>query len=343
MYQFFCVSGYTRGSMPHTLQLLSPEEYVADATKLIKNAKTRVSFLSMVVTHDHTTNKLIDALAVAAKRGVKVNVAADMFTYTELSGQFIPSHYYSKRVRETTRMTRTLTQSGVHFHWLGRLNISTISGRTHSKWCVIDDTVFSFGGVNLYETGIGSVDYMFKITDKALADRLIKEQTRIVQADKQRYSYHSSSFSIDEHSTALMDGGFFGESLIYKRACELAELAKEVILVSQYCPTGKLSKILKRTPSKLYFNSWQTASSFNRMIIRAGILLSGHQTLYAKETYLHGKFIIFTMPDDTKIAITGSHNFIHGGVLLGTKEIALETTDPKVIRQLERFFKDSVQ
>jgi len=48
--------------------------------------------------------------------------------------------------------------------------------------------------------------------------------------------------------------------------------------------------------------------------------------------------MIFTMPDGRKIAVTGSHNFVYGGVLLGTREIALETDDKKVIRQLERFF-----
>jgi cardiolipin synthase len=48
------------------------------------------------------------------------------------------------------------------------------------------------------------------------------------------------------------------------------------------------------------------------------------------------------MPDGSKVAVTGSHNFVYGGVLLGTREIALETADPKVVRQLERFFKMNV-
>ena len=52
--------------------------------------------------------------------------------------------------------------------------------------------------------------------------------------------------------------------------------------------------------------------------------------------------MIFTMPDGRKVAITGSHNFVYGGVLLGTREIALETDDPKIVRQLERFFKTYV-
>nr|MBP6038525.1 hypothetical protein [Candidatus Saccharimonas sp.] len=53
--------------------------------------------------------------------------------------------------------------------------------------------------------------------------------------------------------------------------------------------------------------------------------------------YLHAKFMIGTMPDGSKRAITGSHNFMFGSGLMGTREIALETTDTKIIRQLERF------
>ena len=44
-----------------------------------------------------------------------------------------------------------------------------------------------------------------------------------------------------------------------------------------------------------------------------------------------------------KVAITGSHNFVSGGVFLGTREVALETTNKKIIIQLERFFKEHVK
>ena len=43
------------------------------------------------------------------------------------------------------------------------------------------------------------------------------------------------------------------------------------------------------------------------------------------------------MPDGQKVAITGSHNFMFGSGAMGTREIALETTDHHIIRQLESF------
>jgi cardiolipin synthase len=48
------------------------------------------------------------------------------------------------------------------------------------------------------------------------------------------------------------------------------------------------------------------------------------------------------MKDGTKRAISGSHNFAYTGVLLGTREVALETADPTIIRQLETFLDEEV-
>ena len=324
------------------MKLLTPQDYISQATARIEKAKRRVSFITMVITNDTATDKLLDAMARAAKRGVEVPVAGDMFTYTELSGQFIPSHYYSKRVRSATKMARTLSSAGVHFNWLGRLNLTTISGRTHSKWCIVDDTVFSFGGVNLYEAATKHADYMFRADNPTLADKLFKEHARIVRADKNRHAYRSHSSKLDDKSTILFDAGLFGDSIIYARVCRLAEQAKRVTYVSQYCPTGKLARLLKKTDSLLYFNPWQTAYGFNRTVIRAGMYFTKQTSLYKREPYLHAKCIIFELHDGSKVAITGSHNFVHGGVLLGTREIALQTSDKAIVKQLEKFIEKNV-
>ena len=325
------------------MELLSPHEYIRQATAAITQATTRVSFISMVITNDESTDELLDALAAAAQRGVEVCVAGDMFTYTELSGQFIPSHYYSKKVRSPTKMARTLSRAGVDFHWLGRLNVTTVSGRTHSKWCVVDDTVFSFGGVNLYEEATRNTDYMFRTSNPLLADTLFEEHGRIVRADKKRHPYRSHSLQLDDSSTVLFDAGLFGDSIIYEHVCRLAEHAINITYVSQYCPTGKLTRLLHQTTSTLYFNPWQTAHGFNRFVIRLGMFLTNQQTAYTRPTYLHAKCMIFEFADGTKTAVTGSHNFVHGGVLLGTREIALQTSDPRVIAQLEEFIETRIR
>jgi cardiolipin synthase len=48
------------------------------------------------------------------------------------------------------------------------------------------------------------------------------------------------------------------------------------------------------------------------------------------------------MEDGRRVAISGSHNFAYTGVLLGTREIAIETDDERIISQLERFIETDV-
>lgn len=323
-------------------KLILPKQYVRDATEQIKNAKNRIALLTMVLVHDDSTDELLDALCDAAERGVEVFVAADSFTYTDFQGSYIPTSYRSKRVRDAMNMQKRFRTVGARFEWLGRLSMVAFSGRTHIKWCVVDDTVYSFGGVNLDEQSVRNTDYMFTVTNEELASRLIAEQERIIKADRRGHAYRSHQFG-DDDNMVLLDGGFMGDSIIYRRACYWAERAEEVVLVSQYCPTGKLSRLLKDTKSDLYFNHWTNAGLLNRLVIRFGMLSSKHTTSYHRRSYLHAKFIIFTLKDGSKVAITGSHNFVRAGVFLGTREVALETTNKKIISQLERFFKDHVK
>jgi len=324
-------------------KLLLPQEYVDTATKHIARAKKRVTFLSMIISDSPATDSLIDALAGAAERGLDVVVAADNFTYGELGGHFIPLQYYSKRSRETTKMARSLKKAGVQFTWLGRFSAMPFTGRTHSKCLIVDDTVYSFGGVNLHDINLTYTDYMFAVKDTQLAFELHDEVARLIKADAENFSYRSHEFSFKTQSSVLVDGGFQTDSLIYRRATQLAREASEVLYVSQYCPAGRLAREIKRVKKrKIYFNPPAMANPWNKLVIRVGMLLSQYTTLYTRKSYLHAKFIIFTMPDGSKTAITGSHNFMPGTVLFGTKEMALQTSDKTVIAQLEAFYKKHV-
>jgi cardiolipin synthase A/B len=324
------------------MELLSPVQYVDDATKLIHEAKERVILLSMVLADHDATHELVDAILLAARRGVKVSVAADVFTYGEINGGFLPLRYYSKPSRHVTNLGKLLRNAGVHFTWLSRTKMTIFSGRTHSKWCVVDDVVYSFGGVNTYQEGIENADYMFKTESKKLADRMEQEYSRLILADKSGRLYRSRQFDYNgDH--VLIDGGILGNSIIYRRACDLAASAKSIIFVSQYPPTGKLTKLFRSKEYKLYFNRPSQAAWLNRLVINWGIWRSKLTTSYRRKRYLHAKFMIFTMPDGNKVALTGSHNFNYGGVLLGAREIALESRDPHVIEQLETFLKNEVR
>lgn len=296
----------------------------------------------MVVLEDSATKELLEAIKEAAKRGVKVTVSVDSYAFLE-SGDFLPFFVKHWRNRQKPRdMERSLRKSGVKFSWLGTRSTSLLSGRTHSKWLVVDDTVYSFGGVNLYERSLDFTDYMFRLENNEIATALVEEQQKVVSADKTNETYRSHQLALGD-SSILIDGGIVGNSLIYGRACRLVERATDVLFVSQYCPNGRLAKSLKNKSSQLYFNRPQQASFFNRVMIRCYMLTSRLKTAYTRDEYLHAKYLICTMLDGSKVALTGSHNFSSGGVWFGTREIALETRDPEVIAQLEQFFVDKVK
>ncbi len=307
----------------------------------MQHATKRIYLISMVIASHENTKMLIDALEAAAQRGVEVHVAADVFTFGEVSGGFLPVRYYSPGARDTNKMVRVLKKSGVHFSWLGRARMTLFNGRTHSKWCIVDDTIFSFGGVNLYGEGITNTDYMFRLVDTKLANRLVEEQKRIETAERRSSNYPSVAYEYGD-DTVLIDGGIIGQSVIYRRVVELAEQAEHITFVSQYGPTAKLLRVLRKKNTTLYFNRPQQAEGLNKIVLYGTLLLTRMKTEYTRSTYLHAKFIIFTMPDGKKVAITGSHNFAYTGVLLGTREVALETSNPYVIKQLETFVKKEV-
>jgi cardiolipin synthase len=325
-------------------KLLIASDYAKEATMAIRGAERRVAIVTTTLLADDVVSEaLVDALCDAARRGVSVSIGADSLTYTEPKESVFAPHKRQFRARNSLKLEKRLRDAGAHFQWLGRLSTIGFAGRTHTKWCVVDDIAFSFGGVNLDKKSFMNVDYMFRYDDADVADIIFIEHERILRSDKNNSATRSRRHDIDKHTTILIDGGLFGDSIIYRRACSLAKKSKRVILVSQYCPTGRLARYLKNAESsELYFNHWRKAKWLNRLIIRLGMFFSKLTTGYHRRPYLHAKFIIFELKNGKKVAISGSHNFLNGGVLLGTREIAIETTDKAIIKQLEKFFIDYV-
>jgi cardiolipin synthase len=319
-------------------KLLPSTDYLADLVKQVSKAKKRISIMSLIFTDDTVTHGLIEELLAAARRGVVVSIAADAFTYGELGGMFSPTKHLQKPVRIATETARRFKEAGAAFIWLGdKYKFNPFGGVTHIKWSVVDDTCYVFGGVNLYESGIASTDYMFRFIGAKLADEIVHQQTSIIAHAAPQVIYNGYQAECGA-GTFYIDSGAKRESIIYDRACELAKSAEHILFVSQYAPSGRLAKQLKQTDTTLYFNAPDNASSLNGLLIRWDMLREGLKTNYTHKKYLHAKFMIFTMPDGKKIALTGSHNFSHAGVVFGTREVALETTDKKIIRQLESFF-----
>ena len=320
------------------MQLIHAIDYPAALVRSIEKAEHRVVLFSHIIAADETTEALMNALCDAAKRGVSVEMAGDVFTFTILAGVSLGRNNPIKQLRSTIKR---LKKSGVKYQWVGQFGPVLFAGRCHVKWCIVDSEVYGFGGANLYRKGIATADYMMHGEDTELADALIAEHRKILISDRSGKFYKSHSFEC-AIGTVHLDGGIPNDSAIYRRACELAEQAAEITFVSQYCPTGKLAKIMARKQAKLYFSGWRVADGLNRIFIRLTMQLTGYKTLYTRGTYIHAKFMIFRMPDGSQVALTGSHNFVRSGVVLGTREITLETRDTTTITELQYFFENHI-
>lgn len=331
-------------SLFHPPKLLTASEYAHDLAHTIAGAKSEIALtVTMLRDDDPRSHAIVEALCEAADREVTISVCVDTFTYLEPKEflLFSPKKQPARTVR-ALQLVRKLKHHGIQFRWLGRKANAIIYGRTHSKWAVVDNTVYSFGGANIDNESFENTDYMLRFTDARLALAIINEHVRVRRADQGGGAFRSHTYKLNDQTTVLFDGGFIGNSIIYRHACSLAKEAKKILFVSQYCPTGRLAGYLRKKDVKLYFNDGKNASLVNRILIAVGRFTAKHNTLYTREPYLHAKFIIFTMPDGHKVAISGSHNFMYGSGLVGTREIAIETTDMQIIRQLERFYKDHI-
>lgn len=327
--------------MPPPAHLLEAKEYVQDLTLHVTSAKHSITITSLIFTDDTSTSALITALIQAAKRGVSVTIAQDFFTYSEFGGFFNPFRQHTTRSRHATDTTLRLRKAGVTVSWLGHLKFNPFAGVTHIKWSVVDDTCYLFGGVNLYTAGIdGSTDYMLRVEDADLAKEIADQQRAITKSPHPLYEGFKGKCSI---GTWYVDSGKPHDSIIYNRACELAAQSKSILFVSQYSPSGPLAEQLKITESKSYFNQPENTGFPTSLMLRRDRHVTGISSLYSRKKYLHAKFIIFTLASGEKVALTGSHNFAHKGVAFGTREVALESSDPEIVSQLEHFFNEYVK
>ncbi len=324
-------------------ELLLPTDYVARATGLAKTATKRIYIISLSLTRGSATDDLINAILDAARRGVEVHVAVDLLTFVCDRTSRLPSRLVGPDMMQTNQLRREFAQAGAEFHWLGMQRVPYLIGRTHSKWTIIDDDVFAFGGVNLNQSGVlERTDYIFHLHDRKIANRLVSEQQLIETADPEKRRINDHRISTD-YGEMLLDSGRFGKSVIYNHAVKLARQATKLTVVTQYCPSGKLAKILRQKQAKVYFNPKGSAADIaNNIMIGTKHSVAEQPNSYTRCRYLHAKFIIATMPDGSKRALTGSHNFTAIGVHTGTREIALETSNPEIITQLENFLAEYV-
>lgn len=320
--------------------LLPSLDYLADLVGRVHQARRRVHLTTLTLADGFLTGALIDALVDAARRGVDVCVQADTFTFRDSASSLLPGRVPTRARRDARTLAWRIRSAGGTFTWLGHARGPLFKGRTHTKLTVVDDAVYAFGGVNLDDRGVTNVDFMLRFDDPALADALSDVHAEIRTVNR---APRPASIALPhEHGEVLIDGGGAGDSIIYRRAVELVEQAVEVTLVSQYCPTGELGRAIKERPHRIFFNRPGQASLLNRALIASSMVTTRTSTSYAHPDYLHAKVILAHLPDGSRAAITGSHNFVWRGVEYGTREIALLTRHDDSVDAIARFIDTEV-
>lgn len=319
-------------SSPLDFSVLRPAEYYERFLHLVTSAKQRVVLSAMVVRSGPQTSVILRALIAAARRNVRVHVLADVFCQHGVSRpDYLTRGGFRHECAETRELLNEIHALGGTVDWVGRMGLNPYAGRYHAKVSIADDTVFSFGGVNFCDDSLSNIDYMLCATQKELADTL----ERLVADNAKGLPPVDLEVALDTRSTLLFDAGHKGDSIIYRRACQLALAAKQVTYVSQMCPGGELGARIRQTGNTCYFTRpGQTGFRPDALAQLWDGWRVGLKNHYEGNEYIHAKLILYELKDGTKALLSGSHNFSYRGVAFGTKEIALESTDPELWRKL---------
>lgn len=294
----------------------------------IPKAKKRIIINAMTIMWGARTEQLVPMLVAAAKRGVEVRIVGDIYSkFYAMTPR--PNRSPVPSWKHIESVTAELQTAGVSVTYIGRpLGLNPFKKRCHTKIIIIDDYVYSFGGINFGDDSFLNHDYMLGVDNQKLADRLYT-LVREIEADR-KLPMKDAREQLSEADEMLFDGGTFKQSVIYETACDVVAEAEKVYYVSQMCPSGKLAELITATDNECYFIRPSQADPPAQFDLAWDALRYRVNNRYKGATYIHAKFILTVGRDGTKHLVSGSNNFNWRGIKYGTKEIALHSTDPEL-------------
>lgn len=335
----------------------TPKKFLTDFVKEAETAKKRIYLQSMLFERGEILQTLEPVLIKKAKEGIDVRVNADWVSqkYVEDNPHLLPSirkrqKIYDQTVhKETNALIARWKKAGIIFTFTNvpptLASLLTIAGRNHIKMYLIDDTTSWIGGMNLFDHALTLIDIMVKFEDPHLVENLIKQFFRVnYQRPKKNYRVAYSS-----HNTLLIDAGIRGKSLIYNEALKMiSQSTSTITFASQFLPDGQLLKSLlqaeKRGIKIIIITSNKDNKVFNKFpynipyfYLQKKLQRKKNIVLMHRERRVHAKLLIV----DKTTALFGSHNLTRIGDLLGTDEIAIQTKDEHLIKELQRFINNT--
>jgi len=321
------------------MRFLSAESYYQALLHGIPQARQRIIIHAMDMRWGNRLEAFIPLLIAAAGRGVEVCLVGDMYSKFHASMPHM-NRTKSNNWSYVTHIRDQLRAGGVMVTYTGKIGLNPFAHRTHSKITLLDDQIFTFGGVNFSSDSFANTDYMLEMHDTILADRLHR-LVKTIEADEKQ-SLPDLEELLGGTATLLFDGGTPKKSIIYETACKVVGSAKKVYYVSQMCPSGKLAKQITATANECYFIKPSQAdppANFALIFDKARYKITNH---YTGKRYIHAKFILTEDKNGSKHIISGSNNFSWRGIAFGTKEIAVHSTDPILWQAMYDFLQTEI-
>ncbi len=325
-------------------ELLEPAQFIADLHETLPRVRGRLALISIVGLWDEQTAPIFQDIADTTARGVDTYVGFDAYSTLPINEPLgLPTARYKERLGQTKQALAIIEANGGMADIIGKIGINPYAGRCHVKAVIADDTVWSFGGIGFHKESFARKDYFLKVNDPNIADQMFAWTKSLIthqELEDQEMPVRGST-----NTSLLLDGGKPDRSIIYDRACELAEDASSIIFVSQLPPSGQLSRLIARTKHEVYFNRPNQLSLAMRLSQISGTLdrRSSLANQYTGAEYLHAKYILYTLRSGQRIALSGSHNYKRLGVRFGTQEVALQSAEESVWDALSSFTEKRVR
>jgi len=330
----------------------NPTDFLENFIQTTAQAKNRIWLQTMIYETGPEILKLEQALLAAAKNwtlDIRLSIDAVSKKYVHGHPHLLPQYDHSTRLHHhqvhstTSNSLHLLKNAGVKIftqhHPSG--NFFPLLGRHHLKLYIIDDTAW-VGGVNLTDGSLTNLDFLVKFNQPEIVKSLISIYENMCL---NRLNTNISQ-KLTSHFTLLLDSGKFLDSIIYQQAIAMVQKAQQSILfVSQFYPDGSLlSSIIRKArqgvPTTI-LTSHRNSEVFHHPLYLSPYIISKIRLLNIPNIHIihssghvHAKYLSI----DGRESLFGSHNFTLTTEMLGTKEIAIHSTDPSLIKQFRSFF-----
>lgn len=330
-------------------KLISPPEFLVSFTQASEEARKRVMFETMTYLEDGPfSNTITSSLIAASKRGVDVRFKYDASSLICLDGHIgltpvsLRRRSWSQDIinhgERTRRRLQEMSDARIKVAPQSELNVLTkilpFLGRSHSKLAVVDERAW-VSNINLTQAHLGYPAFIYETKNGEAVERvadLIKDGSIWTRKD--------GTVQCGQEVSLIVDSGRPFSSPIYDFANRRVQQGSDLIVVfSPYLPQRRLLTNLllaeKRGCQVLLVTSEEdtTKGRLSPYGIAKGLFedqIRGRGGFSVVR--VHGLIGARGVLTDRSF-LTGSHTLSEYGMWFGgTKEVAVETTEEKVLR-----------